>query len=166
MKWIGISGSWRYSSSELITDVKTEVTKALNDGNGIVTGGALGVDYIATGIALSLYPDGSRVRLFLPTPLNVYQQHYKNRAKEDVITERQAEDLIDQLNQVNRLGSLTVNNKLGVVDKDSYYLRNTEVINASDSLIAFQVNNSDGTQDTIDKAKLKKIPVSVHSYTV
>jgi hypothetical protein len=38
--------------------------------------------------------------------------------------------------------------------------------NASDELIAFQVNDSAGTQDTIDKANAKGIHVTVFTYEV
>ena len=53
-----------------------------------------------------------------------------------------------------------------VVDKTTYYERNTEVINSADKLIAFQVNKSGGVQDTVDKAKKKGIPVRLFSYTI
>lgn len=166
MKWIGISGSWRKTSAELQHDVTEEVTHLLSEGNGVVTGGALGVDFLATELALDYAPDGSRLKVFLPTTLEIYARHYRNRAKEGVITSDQAESLIHQLETVNRLGVLSVNNAESEVNERTYYLRNTEVLNASDELLAFQVNASEGTQDTIDKAKAKGLPVKVHRYTV
>lgn len=42
--------------------------------------------------------------------------------------------------------------------------RNTEIVNESDYLIAIQENNSRGTQDSIDKAKKKKIPIKIIEY--
>ena len=42
--------------------------------------------------------------------------------------------------------------------------RNTEIVNESDYLIAIQENNSRGTQDSIDKAKKKNIPIKIIKY--
>ena len=42
--------------------------------------------------------------------------------------------------------------------------RNTEIVNESDYLIAIQENNSRGTQDSIDKAKKKGIPIKIIKY--
>jgi hypothetical protein len=165
-KWVGVSGSWRATSSELEKDLRREVSKALANGRGIVTGGALRVDYEATELALEHYPDGSHIKVLLPTTLEVYAAHYRKRADEGVITHEQAEKLINQLERVNILGSLVVNTEYTEVNVDTYYLRNTDVVDASDELLAFLVNNSEGTQDTIDKAKAKGIPVKVFSYTV
>jgi hypothetical protein len=102
----------------------------------------------------------------LPTTLEVYTAHYRKRADEGVITREQAEKLVQQLKLVNKLGSLIVNPANQEVNKDTYYLRNTEVVSASDELLAFQVNKSSGTKDTIDKARAKGIPVKLFTYTI
>ena len=102
----------------------------------------------------------------LPTTLEVYAAHYRKRANEGIITQEQAGLLISQLERVNTLGSLIVDTQQNEVNVETYYLRNLEVINASDELLAFQVNDSSGTQDTIDKANAKGIPVKVFNYTV
>ena len=166
MKWIGITGSWRKSCPELEADLKREVTAALRDGAGIVSGGALGVDYIATELALLHAPDGSRLKVFLPSSLDIYAAHYLKRANEGVITTAQAEALIQQLEAVSGLGSMTVNTEQTELNETTYYLRDTEVVNASNELLAFQVNASAGTQDTIDKARQRKIPTKVFRYIV
>jgi hypothetical protein len=166
MKWIGITGSWRESCPELEIDLEREVDRALRDGAGIVSGGALGVDYLATEIALRYVPDGSRVKIFLPTTLDVYVAHYRKRADESAITPGQAEALIQQLKTAERLGSIIANTRQTALNKETYYLRNTEVMNASDEILAFQVNASPGTQDTVDKARRRGIPTRVFSYTV
>ena len=44
--------------------------------------------------------------------------------------------------------------------------RNTEIVNESDYLIAIQENNSRGTQDSIDKAKKKNIPIKIIKYDI
>ncbi|HMI09160.1 MAG TPA: hypothetical protein VK497_02055 [Candidatus Saccharimonadales bacterium] len=166
MKWIGITGSWRKSSPEMEADLKREVTAVLQNGAGIVAGGALGVDYLATELALIHAPDGSRLKIFLPTSLDMYIAHYRKRAKEGVITVDQSEALIQQLMTVDKLGSLISNLDQTEPNEKTYFLRNTEVINASDEILAFQINASAGTQDTIDKARQRGIPVEVFTYTV
>lgn len=168
MKWIGISGGWRKTNSEVERDVRHSVIDVFLNGNGIVTGGALGVDYIATDEALRIDPYASRIKVFLPTSLDIYSEHYKKRAKERVITNDQAEMLISQLEYLVKQnpGSLIENPYNKVVDKSSYYERNLEVVNASDELLAFHVNNTSGTKDTINKAKEKGIPVNVFRYKI
>jgi len=164
LKWIGISGSWRHSSPELVKDVTREVTTILKNGDGIVTGGALGVDYLATELALSYAKDGSRLKIYLPTSLEIYIRHYMSRAAEGVITTEQAGELKTQLDKANGAGCVHVEREAALVNQESYYMRDQDVVNASDELLAFQVNNSAGTQDTIDKARAKGIPCRVFAY--
>lgn len=54
MKWIAISGSWRNANSQVEKDVRETVKQITVKGNGIVTGGALGVDYWALDEALKI----------------------------------------------------------------------------------------------------------------
>ncbi|HPT65724.1 MAG TPA: hypothetical protein PK257_00240 [Candidatus Woesebacteria bacterium] len=166
-KWIGISGSWRATSSEIENNVRTQVRDIINEGNGIVTGGALNVDYQAADEVRKLNAL-DQLKVFLPVSLDLFVDHYRRRATEGVVTSKQADDVIEQLTSIKRLNpnSIIENTIETTVDKDSYYRRNSEVVNASDELLAFQVNQSQGTQDTIDKAKEKGIPVKVFSYTL
>lgn len=165
MKWIGITGSWRNSSPELVRDLTREVESELANGNGIVTGGALGVDYIATELALESTPDGRSLKVILPTSLEIYAAHYRKRATEGVITIEQAEALIEQLERVNYLGAL-ITLESTLVNEETYYLRNSAVVAASDEMLAFRVNESMGTQDTVEKARALGLPVRVFEYRV
>lgn len=166
-KWIGISGSWRVTNQKIENDVRTEVRKIISTGNGIVTGGALNVDYQATDEVRRLNAL-DQLKIFLPVSLDLFVAHYRRRAGEGVVTHQQADDVIEQLTSIKKQNpnSIIENTAETVVDKDSYYRRNSEVVNASDELLAFQVNQSQGTQDTIDKAKVKGIPVTVFSYQI
>lgn len=166
-KWVGISGSWRKTSSEIENSVRTEVRKIISQGKGIVTGGALNVDYQATDEVLKL-KKLNQLKVFIPVTLELFIKHYKKRAKEGIVTEHQAKDVIKQLTTIKKLNpdSLIENFTNTIVDRETYYQRNSEVVKASDELLAFQVNNSRGTQDTIDKAKQKGISVKVFSYTI
>jgi len=143
--------------------VQKEVAAALAAGKSIVTGGALGTDYWATEMALNIDP--ARLKVILPTSLATYITHYQRRAAEGVISARQAQDLIMQLEAVAQAGSLVEHpERPQVVNITTYYLRNQDVVDAADELFAFQVNASAGTQDTVDKARLKGIPVAVFTF--
>ncbi len=165
MKWIGITGSWRTSCPELMVDLRREVCHVLCQGDGIVAGGALGVDFEATRLSLESDPQGIQTRVILPTTLEIYAAHYRRRASEGVITSDMAELLIAQLCQAQSLGCV-VEMGFTTVDEHSYYARNTEVVAASDEMLAFQVNGSQGTQDTIDKARAAGKTVKTFAYTV
>jgi hypothetical protein len=161
--WVAVSGSWRYAPPGLPEAVHREVAAALGAGKSIVTGGALGVDYWATETALSI--DAARLKVILPTSLATYAAHYRQRAAEGVISVRQAEDLIAQLEAVAQAGGLVEHpERAQVVDVTTYYLRNQDVVDVADELLAFQVNASGGTQDTVDRARLKGMPVVVFTY--
>ena len=161
--WVGVSGSWRYALPAMREAVHKEVAAALAAGKSIVTGGALGTDYWATEIALSTDP--ARLKVMLPTSLGTYTAHYRRRAAEGVISARQAESLIRQLEAVARAGGLVEHpERPQVVNVATYYLRNQDVVDAADELLAFQVNASAGTQDTVDKARMKGIPVAVFTF--
>ncbi|HYD93232.1 MAG TPA: hypothetical protein VEB18_02120 [Candidatus Paceibacterota bacterium] len=168
MKWIGISGSWRATSAEVEQDVRAAVRDIMARGDGIVSGGALNVDYFATDEALKLNPDASHIKIFLPVTFERYAAHYRKRAQEGVITTDQAETLIAQLTQVKTANpeALIENQVNTECNPTTYFERNTEVVNASDELYAFIVNGSGGTQDTIDKAASQAKPVQIKSYEI
>jgi len=163
MTWVGVSGSWRYALPGLREAVHSEVSAALAAGKSIVTGGALGTDYWATEVALSIDP--ARLKVILPTSLETYAAHYRRRAAEGVISARQAESLIRQLEAVEQAGGLVEHpERPQVVNVTTYYLRNQDVVDTADELLAFQVNASAGTQDTVDKARVKGIPVAIFTF--
>jgi len=168
MKWVGISGSWRATNKEVETDVRREAADIIKAGNGIVSGGALNVDSFALGEAMRLNPDCSQIKIFIPTSLETYDKHYHKRAEEGVITNEQADKLIAQLRKLKNTNpkSLIENPKNTVVDKTTYFQRNMAVVEASNELLAFQVNDSEGVTDTILKAKEKNIPVKLFKYKI
>jgi len=153
-------------------DVRNTVREIFSRGDGIVAGGALNVDYIATDEALKLEPTAKRIKIFLPATLEIFAAHYRKRAKEGVITEEQAEDLIAQLNKIHEINpaSLIENQENKVINEEVYHKRNSTIIEAADELIAFRVKEKigggTGVRDTINKAHKKGIPVKVLSYTI
>lgn len=167
MKWVAISGSWRRSNPEIENDVREAVAGVIKRGDGIVTGGALGVDFVATEEALKHNPEADRIKIIIPTPFDIYAAHYRKRASEGVITLEQAEALIGLLSAVKqRREQSLIEMRHSVLNEESYYDRNTQVLEDADELLAFQVNRSLGTQDTVDKAHGLGLVVTLKQYTI
>ena len=165
MKWYGISGSWRTGDEKLRADVRSAVAEIISRGDGIVSGGALGVDQIATEEALRLNPEANQIKIIIPASLEIFATHFRKRAQEGVITGEQAEALVELLTALRAKGALQ-EMMYTELNEESYFARNTEVLNESDELLAFQVNKSSGTQDTIDKASLRGMPVTLKQYNI
>lgn len=72
MKWVGISGGWRKTNREIEEKIRKVIREIIKRGDGIISGGALGVDYIALDEALKLNPKAERIKIFLPTTLKKY----------------------------------------------------------------------------------------------
>ncbi len=166
MNWIGISGTWQLTSEEVEKDVRLAVREILERGDGIVTGGALGVDSFVVDEVLSQGLAKVRIKICLPVPFDVYKKHYIKRAEEGVITKKQTESLITLLDRVHEENPKAIieDARFSVCDKESYYARNGTIVDLSDELYAFQVNGSSGTQDTIEKAKSQRKGTKVFSY--
>jgi hypothetical protein len=166
--WFGISGSWRKTSEEVEEGVREAVRKIIERGDGIVSGGALNVDFFATDEALKLNPTAEKIKIFLPVVLDLYAAHYRKRATEGVITSEQAEALVAQLESLRAANSdaLVGNPQNTVVDPKTYFERNTEVVNASDALVGFQVNDSEGVGDTVKKAIAQGKPVCLEKFII
>ncbi|PIP86579.1 hypothetical protein COV42_01835 [Candidatus Campbellbacteria bacterium CG11_big_fil_rev_8_21_14_0_20_44_21] len=168
MKWIAISGSWRKTSKEVENDVRQTVRDIISRGDGIVTGGALNVDSFATDEALKVDPTAKQIKVFLPVTLERYAAHYRKRADEGVITHDQAEELIALLTKLKETNPevLIEDKENTVVDKATYFERNSKVMEIADELAAFQINNSEGVQDTADKAYTEGKPVHLKRYQI
>lgn len=167
MKWIAIAGSWKTSAPGLEEDIRSSVKEIIKRGDGIISGGALGVDSIATDEALKLDKTGRKIKVFIPSTFEIFSAHYRKRAEEGVITKEQAETLLSQLEALkNANKSSLIEGNDSVLDRKTYFNRITKIVEAADELYAFQVNMSEGTQDTIDKAEKKGIPVRLFSYTI
>jgi len=66
-KWVAISGSWRKTNKKIENDVRKTVRKVLSSKKGIITGGALSVDYFATDEAIKNDPSCKALKIYLPT---------------------------------------------------------------------------------------------------
>lgn len=167
---IGLSGSWRHVPPIMAHDIRLFVRWIITAGYRLMSGGALGADFIATEEALRLMKllqldkPHNRLRIILPTPLTVYAQHFRNRASEGVITTEAAEALIAQLTEVqsfNGLEEMTATE----CTPETYYARNSRILGRIERLGAFQTNNSQGVQDAIDKARDYGLPVILKRYS-
>ena len=167
MKWYAISGS-RTINDKVKKDVENTVTKIITSGNGIITGGALGVDYITIQEVLRKGNVKKQIRIYLPITIRNFCKHYHNRAKEGAISEEQAKLITEQLQKVNKISkeSIIDKTKYKLANEESYYARNTSIVEKCDIFCAFQVNNSKGTQDAIDKAKSLSKKVIVKRYLI
>ncbi len=168
MSKILISGSWRYLDKKLETLVRKTVREILERGDEIITGGALGVDFWALDEALKIDLSASRIQVFLPSTLSFYRKHYKKRAAEGIISTRQYKDLIAQLKELRNINKAALIETPGIkiLNQVTYYARNSLEVYHADELIAFQVNQSKGTEDVIEKAKKKGISVQVHHFAL
>ena len=169
MKWILFTGTWRLTNNEVEHDVRTSVRDVLASGGGIVTGGATGVDYFAMSEALLINPNGNRLKVIIPTHLENYiHDYYINWSTFPVTSDSidMLEKVLIQLKEVQPEHLIEMKNDHEIT-QEHYDLRHNEEVKISDEVYAFQVNYSTGTQDTIDKARIAGLPISLHKkYTI
>lgn len=168
IKWYAISGSWRIINNGIKKDLEDIVKEIIFKGDSIITGGALGVDYIATQVVLDYGNVKKQLKIYLPIKLDDFCIHFFKRVDEGIITKEQAEMITIQLNEVKRISPKSIFDDTGYnkANVESYYARNTSIIRNCDELYAFQVNESKGTQDAINKARKLGKKVMVKKYTI
>jgi len=166
--WFGISGSWRKTNDDVEKGVREAVRKIIERGDGIVSGGALNVDFFATDEALKLNPTAEKIKIFLPVVLDLYAAHYRKRATEGVITYEQAEALVAQLESLRAANpdALIGNTQNTVCDPKTYFERNTEVVNSAYALVGYQVVDSNGVGDTVKIAISRGKPVCLEKFII
>ncbi len=166
MQWVAISGS-RKINRAIEADVRRSVREIMAAGNGIVAGGAPGVDYIAVDEGLRHNPDASRIKVIIPVSLDEYERYFRSRVRNRSLPNREVNALLQQLKKIKGLQpEHFIELKGDRCNTRTYHERNSEVVKQSSLVQAFQVNASTGTQDTIDKAKKAGKPVNVASYTI
>lgn len=167
MKWIGITGSWRRYCPELEEDVRKDISAIFNAGNGIVSGGAWGVDYYATDEALKHDPFAKRIKVIIPSNLHNYTEYYNRRVQFGRIPKENKDLLFEQLHKI-RMANPDSLIELDATDvyRKTFYARNVVVAESSDEVWGYQVNKSSGTQKTINAAKALGKPVQLKTYTV
>ena len=164
MKWIIFTGTWRLTNDEVEYDVRAAVRAVLLAGNGIVTGGATGVDYFCMDEVLKLGKENS-MRVIIPAKLDFFISDYYKNWMTDPITKADIDKLsvvLKDFQNKNPSGLLEIYHAGVDITQDDYDNRHDEEVVFSDEVYAFQVNNSTDTQDTIDKAKASGLKISLH----
>jgi antirestriction protein len=167
MKWILFTGTWRLTNEEVEKDVRQAVREIIARGDGVLTGGATGVDYFAMDECLRLGAL-NKLRIFLPAKLEWFIKDYYDNWQHEPITEKDIDKLAELLRHIKEAiptGLLEMPNE--IITQADYDDRHDEEVRYSDEVQAFQVNESKGTQDTIDKALDAGLPIKVHKkYTI
>lgn len=170
MKWIIFTGTWRLTNREVENDVRAAAREVYERGDGLVTGGATGVDYFAMDEFLKLNPDCTKIRIFIPARLEHFVADYRKNWMPAPLTKADIDNLASVLNVIkerNPAALFEVKKDSGNISQEEYDLRHNEEVIFSDEVYAFQVNKSSGTQDTLDKARAAGLPITLHKqYTI
>lgn len=170
MKWIIFTGTWRLTNKEVEHDVRLAARQVFENGDGLLTGGATGVDYFAMDEFLKLNPECTRIRIFIPARLEHFIADYRKNWQHPPITSNDIDALeliLKTIKSRNPSALLETRKDEGDITQDLYDLRHNEEVTFSDEVYAFQVNNSTGTQDTINKSKSAGLPITLHKqYTI
>ena len=167
MKWVVISGTLRVTNAQVEKDVRAEVRDILACGDGIITGGAPCVDYFALDEALKHDPRAEHIKVIIPTSLKIFSACLFEIAKGGLTTEDQARSNVDLLSRVQRSNkNALIEMSCNICTEETCRARDQAEVDAGDALVAFQVNGSAGTQDTIDRALSKGLTVKHLKYTI
>jgi hypothetical protein len=168
MKWIAIAGTWKIINADIEKDVRNVVSEIIKHGDAIVTSGAVGVNFIAIDEALKHDPHATSIKIYLPATLEMTAKHYREIERDNIITAQQLDTFVSQLEHIQLINHNAILEEEGVtsIDKHVYLAAQSKVIAQADGLVAFHVNNSEGTQDAINLAEKKNIAVKKFNYTI
>ncbi len=163
MKWILFTGTWKITNKQVEEDVRASVREVLKRGDGVLTGGGTGVDFFCMDEALQLCPDGSSLRVIIPAYLEDFINDYYVNWCHPPITKKDIDDMAFILRKIKKINPTSlVEMPYHTITQEHYFMRDTEEVKVSDEVHAFQVNQSVGTQDTIDKAMNAGLPIALH----
>ena len=165
MRWIIFTGTWRLTNKEVENDVRQAARQVFEHGDGMVSGGATGVDYFAMDEFVKLNPTCTHIRIFIPARLDHFIADYRKNWKHDPINDtdiNNLEYLLKLIKERNPSAIFEVRKNNGDITQEEYNIRHNEEVTFSDEVYAFQVNESTGTQDTIDKAAKAGLPTTLH----
>ncbi len=170
MKWVIFTGTWRLTNKEVENDVRQAAREVFERGDGLVTGGATGVDFFAMDEFVKLNPECTRIRIFIPARLPHFIADYRKNWKHAPIQDTDIDNLqyvLELIEKRNPSTILEVRKDSGDITQAEYDIRHSEEVTFSDEVYAFQVNNSSGTSDTITKARAAGLPITLHKkYTI
>lgn len=170
MKWIIFTGTWRLVNKEVENDVRQMARQVFERGDGMVTGGATGVDYFAMDEFVKINPECTHIRIFIPAKIDHFISDYRKNWKHSPIKDVDIDNLeylLKLIKKRNPSAVFEVRKESGDITQDDYDLRHNEEVTFSDEVYAFQVNKSNGTGDTINKAREAGLPIALHKiYTI
>ena len=170
MKWILFTGTWRLTNTEIENDVRAKAREVFERGDGLLTGGATGVDYFAMDEFIKLDPTCARIQIFIPAKLPHFISDYRKNWKHAPINDADIDNLervLIFIQEKNPSGIFEAAKETGDITQDEYNLRHNEEVAHSDEVYAFRVNKSTGTGDTIQKATDAGLPISYYkNYTI
>ncbi len=169
-KKIAVSGTWKETSPDVEADVRKAIHSLFEEGDSLVVGSALGVDYYAIDEMLTLDPSATRLTVILPTTLAQYRERlsgWATKGEQEGASER-VEKLLTTLEKLKTTRPVALEEEADIpaneITETDYLSCNNRIVELSDELMAFQVNGSNGTQDAIDKMRAAGKPVSVRTY--
>jgi len=163
MKWILFTGTWRLTDETVEKDVRKAACEVISKGDGILTGGATGVDYFAIDEAFTLDQNCSHIKVIIPANLENYINDYYLNWQKKPVTKKDIDNLAFLLKKIKNINPKAVIEMSNIeITQEHYNLRNIEEIKFADEVYAFQVNESTGTQHTIDNALKNNLPVILY----
>lgn len=167
MKRALFTGSRAPVNFEVENDVRTAVREIITNGDGVLTGGAAGVDYFAMS-EVAILNSLDKLRIILPTKLEIFVEHYKQAEKDGKIEKKVCDDLLQLLQNIYEQSPISfLEMPFKQITLQEYFTRDEEEVKYSDYIYAFQVNDSVGTGHTVNKAKEYGLPIIVHKkYTI
>ena len=117
---------------------------------------------------MKIDPSASSLKVIIPANLESYCFDYYTNWCTPPITRNIIQALEKLLKDIkNANPNALIEMPYDIITQEHYNLRHDEEVKISHEVYAFQVNNSTGTQDTIDKARASGLPISLHKkYTI
>lgn len=112
---------------------------------------------------LKINPTATHLRVIIPALLDSYIHDYYTNWCHDPITKEDINNLATILKKIKELNPASLlEMPYEIITQEHYNLRHDQEVMYSDEVHAFQVNESTGTQDTIDKSAKAGLPTTHH----
>ena len=150
MEWVLFTGTFRLTDKRVEADVREAVREVIARGDGVLTGGATGVDYFAMDEAFRLDPTCAHLKVIIPADLESYIEDNRANGVLFPLTMRDIDNLARLLWAIKRANPRNlVEMPYTTITQEHYDLRDREEVRAAQEVYAFQVNGSTGTQGCI-----------------
>ncbi len=163
MKWILFTGTFRLTDKRVEADVRQAVREVIARGDGVLTGGATGVDYFAMDEAYKIDPTCEHLKVIIPADIESYIEDNRANGVLFPLTMQDIDNLAFILRAIKRANPRhLIEMPYTTITQEHYDLRDREEVRAAQEVYAFQVNGSTGTQDTIAKAVANGVKLTLH----